>query len=294
MLAACNGLRRLNRTFEVITEVPKTQPKVSTADINISTTGAPSKMGVYFKRAQAKKQKFLILDTGEFGHEGEISIARREEFRTATQPIQETPLFCNFFDSDYVKHKYIRGRAALRSDLLANVEIKPWRENKDDDYILVFEQIRPEGSNLKIIDRGYWEKWLGDLVKFIKPHSNLPIVIREHPNRKAWPDIKKQSLDGKYTILKNTKLGDDLLRARCTITVSSRGIMRALLDGVPSYSMNKNAAYWDLITPQIKDVINNPIKADRHQWLKDISYSYWTLAEIENGDYFDYMFKELI
>ena len=108
-----------------------------------------------------------------------------------------------------VKHDYKRGRTDLRSDLLAGIQIKPWRENKEDDYILIFEQIRPEWSE-KIIDRMRWEKWLKDLedtYQVLIPYANNNFNRWKILGEEIWPNpshiVAANTYEKQYTLLRD-------------------------------------------------------------------------------------------
>jgi len=287
------GLQKINKQYQVITDVPKTAQKIVTADINISINGAFSKIGPYFEKAKVKKTKFIILDIAWADFNGPISLENREKYRLSKELIPTCPIFCNLFAEDYLRHKYIRNKQEKRTTLFDSIELKQWRHN---GYILIPEQIRPEGFGFtkKIHNRGTWEKWLDRTKKFLTSLGRSDILLREHANRTAWPDIKKQSLEGKYNISRGKTLEQNLSGAQALITVSSKCLLTALLEGVPVYSLDKNSVAADLFTPTIKQLLTKPVLGNRQQWLKDISYSYWSMAELASGDYFDFMLKELI
>ncbi len=256
--------------------------KVPPADLTICTNNVKLKTRSFFEKAQEKGNKFLTFQLGDFTTNDYIGLHNREQIRLEKNFNDDAQIWCNLLDPDYQRHFYIRNRKVARTNLLDHFKT-------DGSYILIFEQIMPEGLGHDIFTHNGWKKWLIKTVKFIHRTCNLPIIVRRHPNRHAWPWFKNQSIKGDFIVSDGKTLEEDLSDARCTISISSRGSIEAVLNGIPSYIIDKNSPIYDCAAKTIKNAILAPTKFDREQWLKDISFSYWTLQEIKNGDYFNFL-----
>jgi len=66
------------------------------------------------------------------------------------------------------------------------------------------------------------------------------------------------------------------------VTFNSNSGVEALLQGVPVLAFDEGSMVWSLCNRSLSD-IESPSLPDRAQWLNDLSYAQWTLAEMKEG-----------
>ena len=114
-----------------------------------------------------------------------------------------------------------------------------------------------------------FNKWLKDTYDYYKHHG---VVYRPHPLERE-PYIPEG-----LTVLEGT-LEHAINNARMVITLNSNSSVDALLAGVITISCD------------LGSMIHNIGLFSRKQWLKDMSYTQWTIEEMESGETWNHLKK---
>lgn len=146
---------------------------------------------------------------------------------------------------------------------------------RDDGDIVIMGQVPTDASVKRI---GY-DKWLNNTIADIKQITEKRIYLRPHP------------LDGnKYNKIETIcgSLQDALNMAACIVTLNSNSGVDATLAGAPCIATDIGSMAWDVTNHNISDILNLKF-FDREQWLKEMSYCQWSMAEMFNGDAWEHL-----
>lgn len=166
-----------------------------------------------------------------------------------------------------------------------NVPYREW--SMDGKYILICGQP----------DRGYsmnlqsTVELLREWVPLIKSQTNLPIVIKPHPNGMnnavAAAEINEfiRVTDGVEILDPHDDIIPVLEDAARMITWNSTVAVDSVTMGIPTCSFHDMGFAYP-VTDHVID-INNPTLFDRSQWLADINYAMWKPEELATGELWD-------
>lgn len=115
------------------------------------------------------------------------------------------------------------------------------------------------------------EQWIEDTVAEIKKHSDRPIEIR----------LKRPRTDRLRENTMEEVLADDV---HCLITYNSVAAVEAVMLGKPAFVLGPNAAR--AVSNTDLSMLENPkfpSNDERDAWLRHLSYSQFTFAEMTNG-----------
>ena len=161
------------------------------------------------------------------------------------------------------------------------------KEYTNGEYILIPLQINGDQS-LKYLGSGVNYQ---SMCESIRKHTDLPILIRDHPTRpNTHPKIKE---------VKNVKYADFRLPiqiaiagAKCVVTINSNAGVDSALAGKPVISIDKGSMVWNISDHDFKS-INSPKFHDRTQWCNDIAYAQWHPSELKSGEAWDHLKQKL-
>jgi hypothetical protein len=173
-----------------------------------------------------------------------------------------------------------------------------WK-NKQDGHVVLMMQL-PGDASLRGINLYDWATYT---ICRIREYSKRQIRIRTHPahNIKDSDEFHKfftnllmtEKLenivisDGKEVSLKQ-----DLEGAYCTVTYSSGSGIDSVINGIPTISTDPANFAWDISSRYVSD-IEHISKADENtvrQWLYNLAYCQWSVAEMQNGDVWNHLF----
>lgn len=146
------------------------------------------------------------------------------------------------------------------------LSIKPWRTN--GDHIVVTPLSKYVAGYSKMHAEGWLQATMEDLAK----HTDRPIVVKPKDS-----DIP---------------LSEVLKNAWALVTLDSNSAVDAAVAGVPVFT-SPSAAAAPVANFSYLD-IENPRMPDREQWLNNLAYKQFTLAEIENGTAARLLYKEAL
>lgn len=180
-------------------------------------------------------------------------------------------------DAHHPTKKMNRGYPHDRANR-SGLKISPWRTN--GEYILL------AGSSAKY-HRFYEEddptEYARKVASEIRKHTDRPIYYRP---KKSW----KPAVEITGTVWARTTdpIKHQLESAWALVTHGSNACFEAMLYGVPSIILGDGVAK-PISSTSLED-IENPTMAgmdERKQWLADLMYQQWTLAEYASGEAWD-------
>jgi hypothetical protein len=163
---------------------------------------------------------------------------------------------------------YVKGSSQDRFAAL-ELELKDWRDSGSHILILGQHEIGISTQHIDVVS--WWENIIIELKKI----TDMPIKFRPHPNQTKFPK-------GKYEILVDTSIEEDLENCWCAISRTTNGCVDAIINGVPVITPDKNCVAYDISSHSIDEVMS-PKMIDRKQWLYDLAYSQWTINEMQEG-----------
>jgi len=241
--------------------------------------------------------KFLTIKSPVLHPKGVVGFKEKEEWCNPFLPSDQIYVYTELLDKDYARCWYKKGhdheRLSQNNYFSWLVDDSPrWHT---EGYILICEQFRPEGIGHNFKTRKQWTRWIWNTYNQIRKIDNsIPVSIRTHPGRPRWKSLGEDmflDIPPSVEILPTRTLFEDLYNAKCLITVSSKTTIEAFLHGVPIFTLNQNCPTYNVSYSCVKNVINPPYYYDRYQWLCDMAYCHWSLKELSNGDYLDYLFS---
>ena len=157
-------------------------------------------------------------------------------------------------------HNRDQGFPADRLDLLPCLP-RPWRQ--DGEAILVVENSeyhhRQQGTTL--------ESWRMDVLQKLKSHTDRAIVFRpKSTNRKTRDNLYEHLCHSDYY---------------CVITDASAAAIEAVWAGIPIITLGRHISVPVARTGLHK--INSLYRGPIGDWLCALTYSQWTLAEMQSG-----------
>tara|TARA_R110001592_G_scaffold192795_9_gene439793 strand:+ start:2391 stop:3335 length:945 start_codon:yes stop_codon:yes gene_type:complete len=123
----------------------------------------------------------------------------------------------------------------------------------------------------------YYDEWIEKTVSEIKKHTDRKIIIRTKPESRA-------------VRLNNDTFKDAVLnKVFATVTYNSIVSVESIVNGVPAFVMQENAAAPVASTDITK--IESPIRPDRQEWLAWLAHNQFTEKEMRNGFAFETLKK---
>ena len=135
------------------------------------------------------------------------------------------------------------------------IRLKGWR--KGGEEVVVAPLSRAVGQFLGIDPH----RWLQSVIAEIRTFTDRPIVIKAKDS--------------------DASIQDSLRKAFCLVTHSSNSAIDALIEGVPVFVTGDCAARFLASGPLSN--IERPKYPDREPWFRVLSYSQWSLPEIQRG-----------
>lgn len=114
-------------------------------------------------------------------------------------------------------------------------------------------------------------RWIEDTIAEIKKYTDRPIEVRLKRNRE-----ERSKVDTMQQTLAND--------VHCLITFSSVAAVEAVMLGKPAITLGPNAAQ-EICSRNISDIEKPyfPSEDERNAWLRHLSYSQFTFAEMSDG-----------
>jgi hypothetical protein len=134
-----------------------------------------------------------------------------------------------------------------------------------------------------LMDPSSYARWL---VREIRKYSDRPIVYRPKP---SWRDA--EPIRGTVFSQAGLSLNLDLNNAHALVTHGSNSCFEAALCGVPSI-VTGNGVMKSVSSNTIEE-IENPLRGLRYPVFHALAYHQWTLAEMESGEAFETIKRQL-
>ena len=214
---------------------------------------------------------FIVLETPILGRKEVKDIMPDDWYRIGVNGfLRDTGNFNN-------KNKPSDRWEIIQKDL--GVTCEDWEYNEDGPIVVALQI--PGDASLKGANI---DKWAYDRIVSIRSITDREIILRT-PQLNRQFDIPKILTAGKnIRVQEGTKenLIPTLKSAYCTVTYSSGLGVDSVLAGCPTIAYNPSNFAYDISSRFITD-LNNIKRNDRTQWLNNLSYCQWSLAEIING-----------
>lgn len=152
--------------------------------------------------------------------------------------------------------------------------MRPWNslestKEKETRYVLVLGQV-PSDTACRHI---HFESWVGNVTSALRLRG-WTVVFRPHP------DAQNVRTSTQVIVSKNQTLEYDLAGAAFAVTFNSNSGVDAVMQGVPTITMDKGAMAWDVTSHDLDTPLVTP---DRTAWGTAIAWRQWLPEEIANG-----------
>ena len=156
-------------------------------------------------------------------------------------------------------------------------------EYTDGDYILIPLQIKGDQSLNYVWSALTYKRICED----IRKHSDLPIMIRDHPTRPGTQQRVVGVKDVNY-LDTNMPIEQAIANAKVVVTINSNAGVDSALAGKAVINLDIGSMVWDIAESDF-DQINSPKHQDRTQWCNNISYAQWHPNELRSGEAWDHL-----
>ena len=161
-----------------------------------------------------------------------------------------------------------------------NVTIQPWK--KRGDYILV-AGMSAKAAYAEGLTPEIWER---EAIAKLRKITDREIIYRPKPNWTGAKPIAGSTMDCQ------TPLAVALERSFAVVTRHSNVAVDALMAGVPCICPKGVAS---VLSQHDVGLINELIRPDgREQFANDLAWTQWSMAEMQNGNAWEYMKTELL
>ena len=173
------------------------------------------------------------------------------------------------------------------------VELKPWKDPQEGNYIVVALQL-PGDASLRGTDI---TKWAAETVQTLRTYTSRPIIVRT-------PQLDREF--DKENILNITRIeGVSLVRgtrenlftmidnAYATVTYSSGFGIDSVIRGIPTIAVDPGNFAYSLGNNKLSQINNLVRSSDREQWLYNLSWAQWSRDEIKSGEAWRHIKEQL-
>ena len=273
--ATGEGIRAAGDDFEVTTKMNED------ADVALVVSGLKH----YHTRAQLYMNRKEIHER----FKGRMITTESSLFRRNAQPHEGPDPYFRFSLGGFMRDDgYFHDGEPKPSDRWEmlrreqGLELLPWRTG--GDYILVCMQ-KPSDASLRGLDIRCWTE---EIVYSIRRYTSKPIVIRPHPLDPGRGEVNLTGLPGGVRWSKSKSIADDMAGALAVVTYTSLSAIESVMDGVPTFCMNKGNHAWDVSLQDLlfclaynKAMLNQD---HRQLWVNGLAYSQWKLSELKTGE----------
>jgi len=178
-----------------------------------------------------------------------------------------------------------------------NINSERWKQISNDLNITL-KQYRQTGNHILIClqRNGGWSmggldviKWMNLTVQKIRQYSDRPIVIRSHPGDKKTKNLLQAKFKN-VTISQKESLSEDLKNCWASVVYNSSPSVASLIEGVPTFVTDPIPQHSQSFEMCNLDLANleNPILADRQEWIEKLSMCHWKFDELQSGKAWDF------
>lgn len=149
------------------------------------------------------------------------------------------------------------------------VDVKPWVSDAYNRNYILLAGMSGKAARTHGYEPGVWETQHAEILR----KQGFNVILRKKPNKR--------------TIVQGT-IQEALIDAQLLVTHHSNVALDALVEGLPIYTIKGVARR--LSSQSIEPLmIFNPSKASRLQLFQDVAYCQWTMREVKNGDWWQYV-----
>ncbi len=168
------------------------------------------------------------------------------------------------------------------------LELKPWKTAGSDIIVCGQHGASEQWRGMPPVD-----EWMINITKEIRQYTDKRIVLRPHPRHKVTLDFGKfinvlvanpKQIEGTYD---DFNFEEALQRSWAVVCHSSNPAINAVMGGIPVFVSSSSLCYDVGLDILDLSKINEPLYPDRRQWLRDLSYTEWTIDEIGAGEPWD-------
>ncbi len=159
------------------------------------------------------------------------------------------------------------------------VRLKPWRERGDR---IIVAGMSDRSAALHGFAPEAWER---HAVAALMRHTDRPIFYRPKP---SWDGARP--ISGTVFLRGGTDIRGHLHNCWALVTHHSNAAVDALAAGIPVYCDDGAASLLSM--PSLDTIDDPPLPDGRDQFLADLAYCQWSVAELASGACWDYLAGE--
>jgi hypothetical protein len=262
-------------------------------DLAVTFTNSIGRIGNIKRQQEKKKERYLTLYISPIQNKEFLHYKNRDHYINSTD--ENLLIYCDLLAQDYKRHFYLEERIHDRYNKHLIFIEKANINRKDDGYIVIPEQVFPEGitkeGDLQHLKTKFID-WFRPIYKNIRSVTDRKIVIKKHPNPRG-PVIKLKEFEN--VEVTDIDKGVLLKNSHSLITLSSKLCIESALNNIPTILKDLNSIVYPICHNdelKVNDIRPDPVK--KTEFLTNIAYSIWTKKELDNGTYVNYLMKELI
>lgn len=150
---------------------------------------------------------------------------------------------------------------------------QPWRRGE----AILLCGMGPKAAGAEGYAPNQWESWA---VSELRKHTERPIIYRPKPN---WPTARKIAGTEWGAVERDGEIAQALEGVWAVVSHHSNANVEALQLGVPSFTLGGVALPMSEARLSLIETPRFPSDAERAQWLADIAWTQWSVAEMADG-----------
>jgi len=252
------------------------------------------------KRKKLKKYYQYILDTNKPVIVTESAVFRYNMIQPPNPMAYHRYSWTSYFrDEGNYCNKNSPSDRWLRIQQEQKIKIKDWKTS--GEYILLILQ-RPGDSSLKNLLEKHttYANFVSYVLEQIKLNTDRPIRVRMHPSRQERQlEVLKNfnveistNMYGARLLDGGEGLYNDFRNAHAVVGFNSNALTESVCEGIPTFSMCPSSMAWECSNKDLKN-LESPEYFDRNQWLYNLGYCQWREDEIEKGDPWFHLTKNI-
>lgn len=159
------------------------------------------------------------------------------------------------------------------------IEIKPWRGPRDDMAPILIAGMSAKSAKTRGMGPEQWERGQVGVLSSI---TRRPLRYRPKP---SWDEARP--IHGAGFSAPWVDLEEELGAAWAVVTHASNVAVDALVAGVPIYVEHGPAT--EFTTRTLLDIERPAMPDGREQFIADLAYAQWSVAEMESGAVWDHL-----
>jgi hypothetical protein len=164
------------------------------------------------------------------------------------------------------------------------ITLKPYRPGKGNNILILGQH--ENGISTQHLKKGFIH-WLEETITWLSKHTDKKILLRPHPNQREFPRCAYY-----HCLEKGNDIQKDLVDVYAVVAATTNGSTDAIINGLPLICDDKICVSFNMGNSSeefLSDALGEhplffPSGQQRQEWLNELSWSQWSVKEMESGE----------